>query len=461
MFVLRLLRRLRSLLGPLWWYGGLWFAVSRLGDLVNVFTGVFLVPAFVPVERLGAVRPLLLLAGLATLPIVWLALPAEKYLSVFAERSEFGKARALLRDVLRAGAVLTAGLALLLTLFPHPLLLRLRLEDPSLLALVVLLGAVACLRPVLVAAARAFGLFDAVVLSGLPPPFVRCLALWLLLRVWPLRGFLTGQVLSDVAGLSVLAVALWRHGRRVAPVAASYRAHLGEILRYALPLLAYDLVTRLQPPVEALVIRQRLPELVSAADYLVQTLGMVPFYFGDAVTMFLFPLISVRHERGEPTGRLLFQTMGVSLMLGIGCAAALTLAAPWLFGLRADWHPALAYAPLVGVVALGRTARMVLNCFVLHEHACRRFGYLWHYLPILTLHTAGLFVLMGWGFFEHRLPAGLWHGVDAWPRLTLGFVAGWSAAWQGVALAAAAIHCWRRHRNGRAGRVEKLKDGKR
>ncbi len=445
MFVLRFVRRLRGLLGPLWWYSGLWFGVSRIGDLVNVFTGVYLIPAHVPVDQLGAVRPLLLLSGLATLPIVWLVLPAEKFLNVFAQRNEFGKARALLRDVLWVGALLTAGLALLLTLFPHPILIRLRLEDPTLLALVVLLGALACLRPVLVAGARAFGLFDAVVLSGLPPPFVRCLALWVLLRFWPLRGFLTGQALSDAAGLAILAVALVRHGRRVAP-AGGYREHLGEILRYALPLLAYDLVTRLQPPIEALVIRQRLPELVSAADYLVQTLGMVPFFFGDALTMFLFPMISARHERGESTHRLLLQAMGASLLLGVGCAAALTVLAPWLFGLRADWHPALAFAPWVGVVALGRTARMGVNCFVLHEHACRRFAYLRYYLPILTLHTVGLYALMGWGFFERWLPAGLWRSVDAWPRLTLGFIMGWSAAWHGLVLGAVILHGWVRLR---------------
>jgi hypothetical protein len=212
------------------------------------------------------------------------------------------------------------------------------------------------------------------------------------------------------------------------------------MLLYALPLLAYDLVTRVQAPVEALVIRQRLPELVSGADYLVQTLATIPFYFGEAISMFLFPLISAKFEKGHGTHRMLGQSMVVTALIGLGCSAGLAVVSPWFLSLRADWQLALPYATLVGWSALGRTFRMTLGCFILHEHACRNFRYLRYYAPIQILQTGGLYVLAGWGALAGLLPAGLWRAVDAWPRLTLGFIVAWSVAWQAVALFAVLVH---------------------
>lgn len=444
--LLPILKRLRTLLGPLWWYSALLFGVSRMGDLINLYAGIFLVPAYVPGDQLGAVRPLLLLAALVATPIAWLVLPAEKFLNVFTERGERGKAKALLRDVLVATLVLSLGIAAVLTAYPDPWIERLKLQDRNLLGLVAVLAALACLRPVLVAATRSFRLFDAVVLSGLPGPFVRCLALWALLRFWPLKGYLAAHALADVVGLLVLVVALSRHARSSGP-SASYRSHLPEMARYALPLLAYDLATRIQAPVEALVVRQRLPEFASAADYLIQSLAMIPAYFGDAVAMFFFPLVSSRHEQGRPTSRLLGQAMGVSALLGLGCAAALAVTGPWLLSLRPDWRIALPFATLVGWSALAKALRMALNCFILHEHACRRFAYLRHYVPIQFLQTGGLYLLMGWALFKGHLPDGIWQTVDAWPRQTLGFVVAWSVAWQGLALLAVLLDlAWRARR---------------
>lgn len=439
MSLLQIARKLRTLMGPLWWHVALLFGVSRLGDLANLYAGAFLVPAFVPVGQLGAVRPLLLFAGLVATPIAWLTLPAEKYLGVFSARGESGKARSLLRDVLVAAAVLSLGLTVIPMAFPAAILERLRVEDSWVLVLVSVLGTLTCLRPLLVAATRALKRFDTVAISSLPPPFVRLVALWVLVRYWPLRGFLMAQCLGVAAGLVVLAASLARHSRETGP-SVSYRPHVREMLRYALPLLSYDLVTRVQAPVEALVIRQRLPELVSAADYLVQMLAMIPYHLGGAVAMFLLPLMAARFEQGQGAHRLLARSMAVTAMIGIGCASALAVVSPWLFSLRVDWQVALPYASLVGWAALGRTLQMVLNCFLLHEHACRRFTYLRYYIPILLAQTTGLYVLAGWDVAKELVPESLWRTVDAWPRLTLGFVVAWSTAWSAVALLAALLH---------------------
>lgn len=434
------LRRIKAGLGPLWWYGALLFGVNRIGDIVNLYTGAFLIPALVPESDLGAVPPLLKLAGLIATPIGLFITPAEKYFNVFYERGELGRAKALLRDAVATTAVFLAAVAALFLVHPGPILERLGIADSRLLVFAVLLGAIGCIKPLFLAASRAFKIFSSVVWAGAPGPFVRLAAVWLLARIWPLRGFLLAQTLGDAAGLVFVALAVMRFLRAQRDPLESYRPYRAEMLRFAAPLVLCSVLVSAQGFVEAFVIRQRLPETVSAANYFIDMFALIPFYFGDAITAFLFPIISSRHEHGEKTGSVLAQTMTISLLLGLGSTALLFVVSPWLLSLRPAWRGALPYAGLVSVVALGKTFRMTANCFVLHEQACRRFGFLWHYATLLALSTLGLYALVGWDFFRPLLPMGLWNAVAAWPRASLPFILGWGAAWNAAMLLAILVH---------------------
>ena len=435
-FPLELLRRAKARLGPLWWYGALLFFVNRLGDVVNLYTGAFLIPALVPEADLGAVQPLLKLAVFIATPVGLLLSPAEKYLNVFHERGETGKARALLRDAVGAAALFLAAVAAVLLVHPGPILERLQIGDPGLLVFAVLLGAIGCVKPLYLAAARAFQIFSSVVWAGAPGPFVRLAAVWLLARMWPLRGFLVAQAAGDAAGLLIVAWALARFFRRRPAPPESYREHRAEMLRFAVPLVFCNMLGAAQGFIEVFVIRQRLPAADSAANYFIEMLALIPFYFGDAITAFLFPIISSKHEHGERTGAVLAQTMCISLVLGLVSTALLLVAAPWVLSLREAWRGALPFAGLVAVVALGKTFRMVANCFLLHEQACRRFGFLWHYAPLMLVATLGLYALEGWDFFRPWLPEGLWGAVAAWPRASLPFILRWGAAFNAAVLMA-------------------------
>lgn len=437
---LAVLRRLKAGLGPLWWYGALLFAVNRLGDVVNLYTGAFLIPALVPEADLGAVPPLLKLAGFIATPVGLLLLPAEKYLNVFCGRGEMGKAKALLRDATGASAVFLAAVAAVFLLHPGPILERMSIADPGLLVFAVALGAIGCIKPLYLSAARAFGNYSTVVWAGVPGSFVRLAAMWLLARMWPLRGFLMAQALGDVAGLALAVWAVLGFLRAQRDPLEGYGAYRGEMLRYAVPPVLCSMLVAAQGFIEAFVIRQRLPASDSAANYFIEMLAMIPFYFGDAITAFLFPVISSRYEHGEKTGTVLAQTMAISLLLGLGSTAVLFVVSPWVLSLREAWRGALPFAGLVSVVALGRTFRMTANCFVLHEQACRRFGFLWHFGTLLAVSAVGLYALVGWGAFQGILPERLWVAVDAWPRTTLPFILCWGAAWNGAMLLAVLIH---------------------
>ncbi len=436
----QLVRRLRALLGPLWWYAALLFCVNRLGDVVNLYTGAFLIPRFVPEEDLGAVRPLLLLAGFVATPVGLLVTPAEKYFNVFAERNEPGRARLLFRRCVAATLLFLALVGALVALRPGFFMRRWGIGDSRLLVAAVLLGAATTLRPLFLAAARAFKRFSAVVWAGVPAPFVRLVVILLVARAWPLQGYLAAQIASELPALLVLGLSIFLFFRARRAVPESFGGFRGEMFRYAVPLLFFNLLTNAQGFVEAWVIRQRLPPEVSAADYLVEMLAVLPFYFGDAITAFLFPVLSSKHEHGEDTSRTLVQSMVVSAFLGLGSTCLLFVVAPPVFAARADWAVALPFAALVPLVALGKTFRMVTNCFLLHEQACRRFRFLAYYLPVFALLSAGLYAYAGMEFFLPRLPASLASRLAALPPLSLPLVLSWTAAGHAVTLLCVFVH---------------------
>ena len=432
MLIPRLATKLKTALGPLWWYSALLFAVMRLGDLINLYIGAFLVPTWIPEGQLGVVRPLLKGVELVAIPMAFWVLTAEKYLNVFAERQELGKAKALLRDALVSVTGLSLLVCLALAAFAPSILVRLRLDDYQLLLWGGVLVVLTCVQPVLASALRSFKLFNTVVLFGLPGVLVRLIAMLALLKILFLRGFFMAQTVSAMAGILVSGVAILWFFRRTPTPQRSYREHWAEMFRYALPLVIFTAVTQIQEPIEDLLIRQRLTAAESAASYVIKTFATIPLYFGGAVAGFLFPLVSSRFEKGENTKRLLRQSLVVTTLLGLGFTAMLTVVGPYLVNARASWQVAVPYQHLFVWPTLLFTFRAAITCFVLHEHACRKFTYLRYYVPISIVQTAGLFLLMGWNAFQSVLPEAVWRYVAMWPRDTLAFVLIWSAAFQGV-----------------------------
>jgi hypothetical protein len=204
------------------------------------------------------------------------------------------------------------------------------------------------------------------------------------------------------------------------------------MFRYAMPLILFTAITQIQEPIEDFLICQRLTTDESAASYIIKTFAAIPLYFGGAIAGFLFPLVSSQYEKGADTKKMLLQSMGVTTLLGLGFTALLVVAGPYFVTAVGYWQVAIPYSYLFVWPTLLFTFRSVITCFVLHEHACRRFSYLWYYVPISIVQTAGLFILMGWGAFQPFLPETVWGFVAEWPRNTLAFVLIWSAAFQGV-----------------------------
>ena len=98
--------RIHAKLGDLWWYTVLLFFAQRIGDVVNMVVGLWLVPRYVPMEELGAVLPLMSVAGIVGLPLAVVSTPFVRFLAVYSANGEFGKVKTMLRDAFVASTLL-------------------------------------------------------------------------------------------------------------------------------------------------------------------------------------------------------------------------------------------------------------------------------------------------------------------------------------------------------------------
>ncbi|MBR3086899.1 MAG: hypothetical protein IKH04_10910 [Kiritimatiellae bacterium] len=406
-----LARRLHTRLGELWWWTLLLFCAQRLGDLVNFATGAFIVPRFVPEHDLGAVMPLAQIAALAAFPLTILLLPVGKFLNVFAVRGEYGKVKSLLADSVAASALfsLLAGAALLAC--GDWILLRLHVADRRVFAAVAITVMVTCLEPLVQNSLKSLKCFRTIFATGLAAPFIRLGAMLLLLPPLGAPGYLFAQTASPAAGIAVglfgLSLALRGGGPRV-----SWLPEWREMAAYAAPLVAVTLAGSVQGPAESFVIRQRLPEEVTAGYYFASVFGAIPGYFASAMMVILFPLVSDRYERGEPTRGLFVRSMAFTLASGLAALAAIAAISPLVFRLPGPWRAYAGYSPFVWQVGLVMLLKSLQGTFMTHESASRSFRYVRYMVPLYLLEAASAYILPAWSVARPFLPEWLWGLVD-------------------------------------------------
>lgn len=402
---------LRGRMGELWWYTLLAFVINRIGDVVNLFIGVFLVPKVLPAEQLGAVTPLMSAGMFVGLPIAILMIPAGKFLSVFAARKEYGKVRALLADAILANAVFAVVVLVWLSYSGDALLERLHLADRRILIPVAGFAVLTCLEPVISSAQRSLKCFRSLLVGGLGIPYVRLAGMLLLLAPFGAFGYLSAQLATSLFGIGCALVALSLYLRKCGG-RRSYREDIRDMVAYSIPLVAMTFAGRIQGPVESFVIRHRLPEEVSAGYYFSTMFGMIPGYATAALTTFLWPIVSDKFEKGESTGKLLMQSMLFNLVLGGLALAAVSIAAPYAFRLPGPWKAYPEYSKYVWQAGLITMLKGFQATYTSHESACRSFRYVWYMVPLMLLEAAVLYGMPAWSAAQPYLPHALWTAVD-------------------------------------------------
>ena len=439
--LIRTKAQIKERLGPLWWYSAVMFGVQRLGDLINIYIGLWLVPQWIPASQLGALLPLGQIGALLGLPLAIILTPFLKFVNVFAAKGEMGKVKALIQDVLAIVAISSVGVALY-TYWVCPLVFeRMRVSGGGLVWLLCGLAITSALAPVLSNALQSLRNFRVMAVSGLIPPPIRLVALWLLLPMLGLVGFFGTQLLIAVIGIGIAA---WGLRSVLSPTVPreSYRGHLREMGLFTLPLLFTTVAGSIQGTTETFVIRHFLPDEQSAAYYLISRFTDIPAAIWGAVGMAYFPLVSERHEQGKETGRMLRNTIAFMLLAGGAVGLALSLSADWLLGLTAAWRVYQPYSWLMGMLMFRTMMWLVFATFSTHEWACRRFRFAWYGVPLSLIEAGLLYGLTGIGFFRPYLPVRWWDALSSIHAGRLDFVVTVMLCWSVVYVLCIGIHVW-------------------
>ncbi len=403
---------LRSRLGELWWYTLLGFIVSRIGDVVMLYIGIYVVPKFMPAKELGAVTPLMSVGAFVGLPIALLLIPVGKFLNVFAARREYGKVKALLLDSIYVNLAFAVFVLVWLAFAGGGILERMHVTDRRILIPVAAFAVLSCLEPIISSAQRALKCFRSMLVAGLGGPYVRLAGMLLLLAPFGAFGYLSAQLAMTLWGVGCALVALHLYLRKCGG-RVSYRADVRDMVAYSLPLVAMTFAGRIQGPVEAFVIRHRLPEEVSAGYYFSTMFGLIPGYATSALVTFFWPIVSEKFEKGESTRKLLMQSMLFNLAVGGVALLAVALVVPYVFRLPGPWKGYEEYSRYVWLAGLITLLKSVQAIYMSHESACRRFVYVKYMVPLMLLEAAVLYGLPAWSQAAPYVPRSVWSFVDA------------------------------------------------
>ena len=401
---MKILESIHAKLGDLWWYTLLLFAAQRFGDVINMFVGLWLVPKYVPAEDLGAVLPLSQFVSLVGLPLGIIAIPFMKYLNLYAEKGEFGKVKALLRDVfLGTGILVFASLALAYFLLPI-LFERVRVATGSLGLLIVgvsLLSAVSCIFQ---NAVQGLKLYSATVWFNVLAAPIRLAFMLIFMPFRALSGYFVGQ--GAPPGVTVIG-ALWvlrkRLGRSIRPV-SYWREDGRAMIRYALPVSVLTIIVTVFGAIDSLIIRHRLSDFESAGYYVITRFSEITSYMGTVFIVFLFPMVASRAAKEQDATDILRKTLWGSVGSGMFVTASLYFAGSFILGLQDVWK---AYQPLVPEMVLSSLLSVVVmanTAFSSYETACGSFRFLWYLVPITFIKGVGLYLLTGYAFFDGILP---------------------------------------------------------
>ena len=422
-----MLQQLHSRLGDFWWYSLIIFAACRSGDAIQAFIGLWLVPKYVGPTELGAVLPLQQLTSFLTVPLAVLSTVFAKYVSVYTTRGEYGKVKGFIRDVFAATAVLFAlcigGAYLIMPFFYE----RLRITSGSLTVLILLCGLAANVNTVVTSAQQGLKRFKTLSAMNVIGAPIRLVTLLVAMPFRPLSGYLLGQT-TPAATASFLSVLDIRKALKGHAPDATWRRDLPEIGRYLAPFAVYTLFGSLAGALTATVYRQRLPEVESAAYYMLTRFSDMVGFISASFTLILFPLASEAHERGRENRRLLWHSVLATLGGGILLALAFALAARTLFALTDAWRTYLPYIHLLPILTISNGAGLSAGVIANYELACGRFGALVLMVLLNLAYAALLIVFTGYDAFRGLAPDALVDWVKSLNVASLPTITGLSLA---------------------------------
>ena len=419
-----ILHRLHERCGDLWWYAALLFVAQRFGDAINMFVGMWIVPKYVPQDELGAVLPLMNFVGFIGLPLALITTPFLKFITVFSDKGEFGKAKRFVRDVFIGVAIFSCFTMLMATLILPFMFEKLRIENGSLGLLMVavcLLGAIATLFGNMMQGFKMYSL--SVLAYAFSAPF-RLLLMLALMPFRPLSGYVAGQTAGPVVNIVGAWIVFRRYLGRKTRCEPYWGDYASAIVSYTLPFVAWTVVTTVSSTIDSLVIRHRLPEFESAGYYIITRFSDIAAYLGTAFGAFVFPMVASKQARDRESQKILTHSIFGTLIVGLLFSGFLAVFGKNILGLTQLWQPYSSLSGLMALWSVNTTLSAVTGCLITYETAQGRFRFLWYAIPLVVVKALFLYVVTGYTLFEGILPNAVLSLINSVNPCRLSFVTG-------------------------------------
>lgn len=398
------LTRIKAKIGDFWWYSFWLFLAQRLGDVINAFAGLWLIPLYVSPEELGAVLPLTQGAALFGLPLIILGMVFTKFLNRYATQNQPGKVKSLLRNVLLLALLFVAGGAILAHLLLPSFFERVRVVAGSLEILVILCAITTTLQPLFANALQALKKFNTATLAQLLGAPARLLVLLIAMPFRALSGYLLGQTAPAALYLFLAWIGIKKSlGPQIRPK-PFWKDDRKHILKYTAMVTLWLGVGTLSAALFTMIIRQRLPEIESAAYYIISRLAEINLFIGTTLSFVMFPLAAESHTKGSENIPLLKRMFFGTIIIGGLFTLFIGLCGKWILQAVPLWQPYVPFAPEMTLLTATYVVSMATSSFVNYEVAYERFSFLSYIIPIGILHTTFLICFTGYGFFRGILP---------------------------------------------------------
>ncbi len=416
------LYKIKAQIGVLWWYTIIIFCVQRLGDLINMVLGLWVVPHYVSQDHLGAVLPLLRVGSVLGLPLGILIIPFNKYLNAYAAKGHYGKIKSLLRDMFVFSMLCVVGIAMYSRILMPAIFDRMRIPDADLGTLIIILGILNTVAPVFMVALQALKEFRSVTIISLFSAPIRLGAMLVFMPLKGLAGYFVGHIIPLVYGMGVV---LWRlrrfMGHQITMV-PYLKVDGMMMLRYTIPIAVMTLLGAMTSTTESFVIRHRLPDFDSAGFYIISRFADISSYLGSAFALVLFPFAAERHEAGQRSVKMLVQSLGMIILGGLLLSMLLAFFGHDLLSFSATWREYVVFAPQMAFLSGIQCLRATMTCFVSYELACRRFAFVYWVSAINLIESVVLYCITGFSFFNPYAPASWLHWVESVNPTRLSFI---------------------------------------
>ena len=398
------LDKIHARLGDFWWYSLMLFMACRAADGLNMFVGLWLVPKYVEPSELGAVMPLTSLANFLAIPIAVFAMTFRNELTSLAVNRQFGKMKTLMRSVFIATAIFLFLAIIVCRIVLPAYLERIRVAEGSLGIVILVSSFVATVSPIYTNALQSLKKFKANSLISLIGAPIRLLTMLVTMPLRALTGYFVGQTAPSAFSIVGSVIAL---RKELSVPAEPYwtREIIRRFGRLFLIFSASAIAAGISTLVESTVLRQRIPEVDSAAYYIVSRFSDIATFLSTALSFTIFPFTAELAAKGKDTRPLIVKTSLAVILSNILLAAFF-----WIFGERillllpngseyASFWWAIPW--IIAITSINQS-----TCFyATAEVSAFRFGYMKWWSPMNLCYAAALLLVSGHGYFAALTPA--------------------------------------------------------